>query len=80
LLEILENDNLKNANYYFIIGFMSEHAFGKRKDPKMAFDYYNKAAELGDTRGLVFVGWCYYKGMGTSKDPIKAFNFFSKSC
>jgi len=80
LFEIFKKNQLRTANYYFIIGFMNEHAFGKEeKDPKMAFDCYNKAAELGDPRGLVYVGWCYYKGMGTIKDPQKAFESFQRA-
>ncbi|CAI2163575.1 8937_t:CDS:2 [Funneliformis geosporum] len=79
LLTIFENYPSKSADYYFAYGFMKEHAFGKAKDPKMAFEYYAKAAELGDPRGLVFVGWCHYKGMGTPKDPNKAFLSFQRA-
>jgi hypothetical protein len=79
LFEVFVKNQLRTANYYFIIGFMSEHAFGKEKDPQMAFEYYYRAADLGDPRGLVYVGWCYYKGMGTSKDPQKAFNCFQRA-
>uniref|UniRef100_U9UUE1 HCP-like protein n=1 Tax=Rhizophagus irregularis (strain DAOM 181602 / DAOM 197198 / MUCL 43194) TaxID=747089 RepID=U9UUE1_RHIID len=79
LFEIFARNQLRTANYYFIIGFMSEHAFGKEKDPQMAFEYYYKAADLGDPRGLVYVGWCYYKGMGTSKDAQKAFTCFQRA-
>jgi hypothetical protein len=79
LLGIFEKYKEKNADHYFVIGFMNEHAFGKPKDPQVAFEYYNKAAELKDPRGLVFVGWCYYKGMGTSKNPKSAFDCFQKA-
>ncbi|RIA93659.1 hypothetical protein C1645_609207 [Glomus cerebriforme] len=79
LLEIFEKNPSKTADNYFIIGFMNEHAFGKSKDSNIAFECYHKAAELGDSRGLVFEGWCYYKGMGTSKDPQKAFNCFQSA-
>jgi hypothetical protein len=79
LLEIFERYPEKSADHFFVIGFMNEHAFGKEKDHRAAFDYYFKASELGDSRGLVFVGWCHYKGMGTAKDPIKAFSCFQKA-
>jgi len=79
LLEIFERYPEKSADHFFVIGFMNEHAFGKEKDPRTAFDYYFKASELGDSRGLVYVGWCYYKGMGTTKDQIKAFNCFQRA-
>ena len=79
LIEIIEKSQLRSPIYYFIIGFMSEHAFGKQKDPQLAFDCYYKAADSGDPRGLVYVGWCYYKGMGTSTDPYKAFECFKSS-
>ncbi|GES91379.1 kinase-like domain-containing protein [Rhizophagus clarus] len=79
LFEIFAKNQFRSPHYYFIIGFMNEHAFGKEKDPQMAFNYYHKAADLGDPRGLVYVGWCYYKGMGTSKDPQKAFNCFQRA-
>jgi len=79
LLEIFERYQEKSADHFFVIGFMNEHAFGKPKDPQIAFDYYFKASELGDSRGLVYAGWCYYKGMGIAKDPIKAFNCFQRA-
>ncbi|CAG8541875.1 4444_t:CDS:2 [Funneliformis caledonium] len=56
ILALFENYPSKSADYYFAVGFMNEHGFGKVKDPTLAFEYYSKAADLGDPRGLVFVG------------------------
>ncbi|KAF0386961.1 kinase-like protein [Gigaspora margarita] len=76
---IFEENPTKSPDYYFVMGFFTEHGFGRISDPKIAFSFYSKAAEFGDPRGEVYVGWCYFKGMGTTKSPIKAFNYFQRA-
>ncbi|CAG8474927.1 1857_t:CDS:2 [Acaulospora colombiana] len=76
LLNIFEENPFESPNYYFAIGFFNEHGFGKFEDPKAAFENYSKAR---DARGKVYLGWCYYKGMGTQKDPQKAFEAFQSA-
>ena len=38
----------------------------------MAFEWYMKAAELGDVYGCFNVGECYYHGKGVEQDAVKA--------
>ncbi|CAG8618523.1 14704_t:CDS:2, partial [Acaulospora morrowiae] len=79
LLTIFEENSSESPDYYFVIGFFNEHAFGKAEDLKAAFENYSKAADFGDSRGEVYLAWCYYKGTGTLKDPPKAFRAFQSA-
>lgn len=50
-----------------------------RIDYNKAFQWYSKAAELGDAEGQFKVGKCYYKGSGVTEDKRKAVYWFKKS-
>ncbi|MBO4887484.1 MAG: SEL1-like repeat protein [Firmicutes bacterium] len=50
-----------------------------KEDYEKAFEYYLKAAELGDRIGQKYVGYMYREGIGTEKDNDKAFNWTLKS-
>ncbi|KAF2869258.1 hypothetical protein BDV95DRAFT_498185 [Massariosphaeria phaeospora] len=51
------------------------NGWGIKKDPVAAKQYYETAANLGDTDGMNEVAWCYLEGFGTKKDKFKAAQF-----
>lgn len=52
---------------------------GLHRDPKRGFDLYMKAAEQGWTRAILFVGDCYFKGIGVKKDKVEAMKWLQKA-
>ncbi|KAL2129843.1 hypothetical protein VTI74DRAFT_7209 [Chaetomium olivicolor] len=46
------------------------HGWGIPKDPIAAKQYYETAANLGDTDAMNEVAWCYLEGFGTKKDKV----------
>ncbi|KAG9295906.1 hypothetical protein G9A89_006645 [Geosiphon pyriformis] len=79
ILTVFMSEKRPSADIYFALGFMNEHGFGKTKDLNLAFVNYGKAANLGDVRSEIYLGWCYYKGTGIPKDPQKAFDWFKSA-
>ncbi|KAF1832931.1 HCP-like protein [Decorospora gaudefroyi] len=51
------------------------NGWGIKKDPAAAKQYYETAANLGDTDAMNEVAWCYIEGFGTKKDKFKAAQF-----
>ncbi|KAF2682566.1 HCP-like protein [Lentithecium fluviatile CBS 122367] len=51
------------------------NGWGIKKDPVAAKQYYETAANLGDTDAMNEVAWCYLEGFGTKKDKFKAAQF-----
>lgn len=47
---------------------------GITKDTKEAFEWYNKAAELGDCDAMYKLGVCYMSGTGAAIDIKMAVN------
>ncbi|KAJ5675081.1 uncharacterized protein N7477_005015 [Penicillium maclennaniae] len=48
------------------------NGWGVKKDPFAARQYYETAANLGDTDAMDQVAWCYLEGFGGKKDKFKA--------
>jgi hypothetical protein len=46
------------------------NGWGIKKDPVAAKQYYETAANLGDTDAMNEVAWCYVEGFGTKKDKV----------
>lgn len=46
------------------------NGWGLAKDPAAARQYYETAANLGDTDAMNEVGWCYLEGFGGKKDKV----------
>lgn len=46
------------------------NGWGIKKDPVAAKQYYETAANLGDTDAMNEVAWCYLEGFGTKKDRV----------
>ncbi|KAK1711366.1 hypothetical protein BDP67DRAFT_86987 [Colletotrichum lupini] len=47
------------------------HGWGTAKDPIAAKQYYETAANLGDTDAMNEVAWCYVEGFGCKKDKVR---------
>ena len=47
------------------------NGWGIKKDPAAAKQYYETAANLGDTDAMNEVAWCYVEGFGTKKDKVR---------
>ncbi|KAJ5971344.1 uncharacterized protein N7479_001262 [Penicillium vulpinum] len=52
------------------------NGWGVAKDPAAARQYYETAANLGDTDAMNEVGWCYLEGFGGKKDKFKAAKYY----
>jgi TPR repeat protein len=52
------------------------NGWGIKKDPAAAKQYYETAANLGDTDAMNEVAWCYTEGFGTKKDKVCAYSTF----
>ncbi|KAJ5698638.1 hypothetical protein N7462_000643 [Penicillium macrosclerotiorum] len=50
--------------------------WGVEKDPAAARQYYETAANLGDTDAMDQVAWCYLEGFGGKKDKFKAARYY----
>jgi len=50
------------------------NGWGIKKDPAAAKQYYETAANLGDTDAMNEVAWCYVEGFGTKKDKVSHFS------
>jgi len=50
--------------------------WGIPKDPIAAKQYYETAANLGDTDAMNEVAWCYVEGFGTKKDKFAAAKYY----
>jgi TPR repeat protein len=51
------------------------NGWGIKKDPAAAKQYYETAANLGDTDAMNEVAWCYTEGFGTKKDRVCQLHF-----
>jgi TPR repeat protein len=48
------------------------HGWGIKKDAVAAKQYYETAANLGDTDAMNEVAWCYLEGFGCKKDKVSS--------
>jgi len=55
----------------FELGNCFRYAWGVKKDAVAAKQYYETAANLGDTDAMNEVAWCYLEGFGTKKDKVR---------
>jgi hypothetical protein len=47
------------------------HSWGVKKDAVAARQYYDTAANLGDTDAMEEAAWCYLEGFGGPKDKVR---------
>jgi len=52
------------------------HGWGVKKDPVAAKQYYETAANLGDTDAMNEVAWCYLEGFGCKKDKLASAKYY----
>ncbi|KAH7170937.1 hypothetical protein EDB81DRAFT_184164 [Dactylonectria macrodidyma] len=52
------------------------HGWGISKDPYAAKQYYETAANLGDTDAMNEIAWCYLEGFGCKKDKFAAARYY----
>ncbi|RIA79450.1 hypothetical protein C1645_840659, partial [Glomus cerebriforme] len=56
-----------------------ESGIGTKINRRRAFELYQKAADLGNARGIINLAYCYHRGIGTNVDKQKAFELFQKA-
>ncbi|KAL4989798.1 hypothetical protein BDW68DRAFT_155758 [Aspergillus falconensis] len=54
----------------FELGNCFRNGWGVRKDPAAARQYFETAANLGDTDAMNETAWCYLEGFGGKKDKV----------
>ncbi|KAF7594940.1 hypothetical protein BBP40_007748 [Aspergillus hancockii] len=59
----------------FELGNCFRNGWGVKKDPVAARQYFETAANLGDTDAMNEVAWCYLEGFGGKKDKSHEFQF-----
>ncbi|RIB16825.1 kinase-like domain-containing protein [Gigaspora rosea] len=69
----MDSKQLRTLGYNYQLGF------GVEKDEKKAFEYYIKAAELGNSDAMQNVGICYYYGIGVEINYQKSFEYCKRS-
>lgn len=55
-----------------MMGFISYHGLGTKRDLDMAFEYYLRASQHGAFESPKYLSQCYAQGIGTDLDPVKA--------
>ncbi|RIB05600.1 hypothetical protein C2G38_2047481, partial [Gigaspora rosea] len=61
------------------LGYNYQHGIGVEKDEKKAFEYYIKAAELGNSDAMNDLFLCYYYGIGVERNYQKSFEYCKRS-
>ncbi|THC98515.1 hypothetical protein EYZ11_002023 [Aspergillus tanneri] len=56
----------------FELGNCFRNGWGVQKDPVAARQYFETAANLGDTDAMNETAWCYLEGFGGKKDKVRA--------
>ena len=54
------------------------HGWGVKKDAVAARNYYETAANLGDTDAMELAAWCYEEGFGGGKDKVRTSRILSR--
>ena len=54
----------------FELGNCFRNGWGLSKDPSLARQFYEVAANLGDVDAMNEVGWCFLEGFGGRKDRV----------
>ena len=49
------------------------------QDEAKAFEWYKRAAELGDADAMFNLGLCFEDGRGVAKDEAKAFKLYKRA-
>jgi TPR repeat protein len=55
------------------------NGWGVQKDPVAAKQYYETAANMGDTDAMNEAAWCYLEGFGCKKDKVSGAPSFDRA-
>ena len=61
------------------IGYMYANGEGVEQDYAKAMEWYEKAADLGDSDAINYIGYMYLNGLGVEQDYGKAMEWFEKA-
>ncbi|KAF0363962.1 SEL1 protein [Gigaspora margarita] len=64
---------------WILINFVKVIIISTVSDESKAFEYYMKAAELGNAVAINDVGICYDDGIGVEKDEKKTFEYYMRA-
>lgn len=67
-------DNCSASQY--CLGILHHDGLTFKKDEKMAFRWYKKSAEQGNSRGQGILGYCYGEGFGVEKNEAEAMRWY----
>jgi TPR repeat protein len=63
----------------FVLARRLENGHGLEKNPRLAFENYQKAAAQSHLSSLAFLGLCFQRGVGTAPDLRQGFECFGKA-
>src|SRR5204863_1831014 len=69
-------DNQNGSNSIYLLGYFNYHGIGTSVDKQKAFEFYQKAADLGNSIAQYNLANMYRKGEVVDKDDNKAFELF----
>ena len=76
---IVNSFNKNEANDQVSIGLKYLNGDQISKDEKKAFEWFQKAANQNNDKGLYRLGYCYQKGLGVSQDKTKAADLYEQA-
>ncbi|CAG8643539.1 2343_t:CDS:1 [Ambispora leptoticha] len=67
--------------YATLLGFFYQYGIGTTQNEELAFQYYQSAADKGDSFSMIQVGWYYDNASGNPvrRDAKKALEYYKKS-
>jgi hypothetical protein len=71
-------DSVRQAQSYYRLGVQYKDGNGVTMDYAKAFDYFAKAANLGDAQSIYALGYLHYKGLGCTQDYTLAATLFAQ--
>jgi len=79
IAELKDKARANIAGYQSILGLMYFRGDGVTKDNRLSINWFKKAANNGNARGINNLGVMYYQGIGVTKNYPKAFSLFKRS-
>ena len=76
LIQLAENGDVE-AQYRLALSYYRGE--GVERDPKEAFEWFEKAAKQGDDNAQFYLAKCYDDGEGVEEDKGEAFRWYKKS-
>lgn len=79
LLEKINQNDEKSAQYKFYLGVIYADGLVVTKNKEKALELYKESADAGYGTALFQLGTCYYNGIDVEKDVKKAISYFEKA-